>query len=67
MSEPNDSSHSQINNDASPVLRHPAWLSPQESPQAIHNAVSKLINFMSQSKDARDCDLAEGEAKPGSH
>jgi hypothetical protein len=63
MSEPNDSSLSHPNNDSPPVLRRPTWLSPTESPQTIHKAVSKLINFMSQPQDDHDCDSTEVDTK----
>jgi hypothetical protein len=43
------------------TLKHPAWLSPKESPQSIHAAVTKLIGFMTGSQDKEQCDDADGK------
>jgi hypothetical protein len=56
---PDDLSRSQTDLNTSTSLKRPVWLSPQESPQAIHNAVSKLINFMSQPQDDSEVEITE--------
>jgi hypothetical protein len=56
---PDDLSLSQQNRNTSTSLKRPAWLDARESPQAIHDAVSKLINFMSQPQDGNEIEVTK--------
>jgi hypothetical protein len=57
--EPNDLSLSHQNRNTSTPIKRPVWLDARESPQAIHDAVSKLISFMSQPQDGNEIEVTK--------